>query len=69
MSRKVQAKVAILDYLKSIYPRSATEKEILKEIGLSGCACSGALRTLRSRGSVEQAGKKGKSNLYKFKPN
>lgn len=68
MSKKVKAKTSILEYLKKIYPKSATEKQILQEIGMSSCTCCGALRTLRARDSIEVVGKRGNANLYRFKP-
>lgn len=68
MSKKVKAKITLLECLKKIYPKSATEKEIMHETGIASCTCGGALRTLRSRGLVEVVGKKGNANVYRFKP-
>jgi len=68
MSRKVGARVAIREYLESVFPEPATENEILQHVHVRSCAAGGALRTLRSRGVVEVVGKKGRANLYRFKP-
>jgi Mn-dependent DtxR family transcriptional regulator len=64
----VQISISVLDYLKKIYPRAATEGEIEQEAQVSGCTCGKAIKSLTARGSIEIAGKKGNANLYKYKP-
>jgi len=70
MSKSMEAKISVAKYLEEISPRSATKKEIMREIGMeiSGCVCERALKTLRSRGTVEVVGKRGNANLYRFRP-
>jgi hypothetical protein len=57
----------ILDYLKSIYPKSATKKEIFKAVGIASCCGGTSLDTLVVSRKIEVTGKKGSSNLYSCK--
>ena len=59
----------IVDYLKQIYPKSATKKEIFAAVGIASCCGGMSLDTLVVRRKIEVAGKKGSSNLYCYKDN
>jgi len=58
----------IEDYLKSIYPKSATKAEIFKAVGLESCFGGTSLDTLVVRRKIVVSGKRGSSNLYSCKP-
>jgi hypothetical protein len=57
----------IIDYLKQIYPNSATKKQIFVAVGIKGCCGGTSLDALVVRRKIEVAGKKGSSNLYCYK--
>ena len=57
----------IIDFLKSIYPKSATKNEIFKEVGIESCCGGTSLDTLVVRRKIQVTGKKGSSNLYSYK--
>jgi hypothetical protein len=57
----------ILDYLKSIYPKSVTKKEIFKAVGIESCCGGTSLDTLVVSRKIKITGKKGSSNLYSYK--
>jgi hypothetical protein len=57
----------IQDYLKRIYPKSATKAEIFSALGVKGCCGDTSLDTLVVRRIVEVSGKKGRRNLYRYK--
>jgi hypothetical protein len=48
----------ILEYLKSIYPKSATKEEILKKLGMRGCSEGTWFQTLLASRDIEVTGKK-----------
>ncbi len=56
----------IVDYLKSIYPKSATKKEIFEAVGIASCCGGTSLDTLVVRRKIGVTGKKGSSNLYGY---
>jgi len=58
----------ILDYLKSIYPRAETKREICSSTRVSYCTVGKWLRTLVADRKVEICGKKGRCNLYRYIP-
>jgi len=58
---------SIQDYLKQIYPRSATKAEIFSATGIKGCCGDTSLDTLLVRREIEVTGKKGRCNLYRYK--
>jgi hypothetical protein len=57
----------IEDYLKQIYPKNATKKEIFEAVGIASCFGGTSLDTLVVRRKIEVTGKKGSSNLYRYK--
>jgi predicted transcriptional regulator with HTH domain len=57
----------IEDYLKQIYPKSATKSEIFKAVGIESCCGGTSLDTLVVRRKIAVSGKKGSSNLYCYK--
>lgn len=57
----------IIDYLKQIYPKSASKKEIFKAVGIESCCGGTSLDTLVVRRKIVVAGKKGSNNLYAYK--
>ncbi len=57
----------IEDYLKQIYPKSATKAEIFSVVGVASCCGGTPLDSLVVRRKVEVTGKKGSSNLYRYK--
>lgn len=66
MSDDITQKVE--DYLKQIYPKSATKTEIFAAVGIAGCCGGTSLDTLVVRRKIDVAGKKGSNNLYRCKP-
>jgi hypothetical protein len=67
LAKKVDIGKAIRDYLKKIYPHSATKKEILSGIGVSGCAGESWFETLVASREIVMVGKQGRQNLYQYK--
>ena len=57
---------SIVNYLKKIYPKSATKSEIFSEIGISGCVGESWIKTLVTAREIEVVGKKGRYNLYRY---
>jgi hypothetical protein len=56
-----------VNYLKGIYPKTATKKEIFEAVGIESCCGGTSLDTLVVRRKIVVAGKKGSSNLYSYK--
>ena len=65
MSDDITAKIE--RYLKEIYPKVATKKEIFKAVGIASCCGGTSLDTLVVRRKIEVTGKKGSNNLYRYK--
>ena len=66
MTTGVDVGHAIIGYLKSIYPNSATKSEIFSKIGASGCVGESWLDTLVAGHKIQVSGKKGRFNLYRY---
>jgi len=58
---------SVQDYLKRIYPKSATKAEIFSAVRIKGCCGDTSLDTLVVRREIEVSGKKGRYNLYRYK--
>jgi hypothetical protein len=58
---------SVQDYLKQIYPKSATKAEIFSAVRVKGCCGDTSLDTLLVRRAIEITGKKGRCNLYRYK--
>ena len=58
----------ILEYLKSIYPKPATIKQICSGTGISTCTGNSWIKTLISTRDIEICGKEGRYNLYRYNP-
>jgi len=67
MSAGIELAERIKEYLKQIYPDSATKTQIFSKVGVRGCTCDTWLRTLVVRRNIEVSGKKGRYNLYRYK--
>jgi len=67
MSKRTKSAIAIQNYLENLSGGTALKREIVEQIGIADCTFDRAMKTLRSRGLVEVAGKQGNANLYKIK--
>ena len=66
MSPRAEIGRQIIEYLKRIYPKTATVSDISRATRLQSCSVHPWLSTLLADRDVEIAGKKGRSNLYRF---
>jgi len=69
MGFRVRSALSVIGYINKIYPREITGNEICEALGLSNCTVQRALQTLVARGEIEISGKRGRSNLYRYKQN
>jgi hypothetical protein len=68
LPRRTTVPEKMVEYLKNIYPRPATLKELCSVIGISACVGSSWIKTLISTREIEVYGKDGRRNLYRYRP-
>ena len=66
MSKGTDIAKKIVEYLKEIFPSSATKTEIFSNVGIKGCTGNPWLNTLIASRKIEVSGKKGRYNLYRY---
>lgn len=66
MPKSIEIAEKIVEFLKGIYPNSATKTEILSDVGVKGCTGDPWLKTLVASRKIEVSGKKGRYNLYRY---
>lgn len=66
MKDGVEIGQAIVEYLKEIYPKSATKSKIFKSIGISSCAGEAWLKTVLAGHEIEVGKKEGHYNTYRY---
>jgi predicted transcriptional regulator with HTH domain len=67
MERRTDLAERIEEYLRKIYPKSATLSEIAKALHMQSCSADPWISSLVANRQIEMLRKKGRSNLYRFK--
>lgn len=69
MSYRLKNVLSVDAYLQKGFPNDFTINEICEALRMCDNTAQRAIKSLISRGTVELVGKRGRSNLYRYKQN